>query len=169
MHRRKTKFLKLSPNDSFESYPLNSNEVCTENSITRETIQHNEAYKCTGLFASLLYAHCINETLHDKMTSAQTDQSSLCTQWVAKVPMLLHADSEDWSDWEDDFAGHTDHFVGFRGSYWMGKAKFPDISLTKSNFPDISIEAKHLHTQKIILKYYYSNSSAFFYSAYCGF
>ena len=26
-------------------------------------------------------------------------ESSLCTQWVAKDPSFLHADSEDWSDW----------------------------------------------------------------------
>ena len=28
-------------------------------------------------------------------------QSSLCTQWVAKDPSFLHADSKDWSDWTD--------------------------------------------------------------------
>ena len=28
-------------------------------------------------------------------------ESSLCTQWVAKDPSFLHADSEDWSDWVD--------------------------------------------------------------------
>ena len=28
-------------------------------------------------------------------------ESSLCTQWVAKGPSFLHADSEDWSDWAD--------------------------------------------------------------------
>ena len=28
-------------------------------------------------------------------------ESSLCTQWVAKDPSFLHADSEDWSDWAD--------------------------------------------------------------------
>ena len=45
-------------------------------------------------------------------------ESSLCTQWVAKVPSFLHADSEDWSDWADAQAhlslrwAHT-HFVGF--------------------------------------------------------
>ena len=27
--------------------------------------------------------------------SAQSDQSSLCAQWVAKEPRFLHADSED--------------------------------------------------------------------------
>ena len=27
----------------------------------------------------------------------QTDQSSLCALWVAKIPLLLHADSKDWS------------------------------------------------------------------------
>ena len=49
-------------------------------------------------------------------------ESSLSTQWVAKDPRFLHADSEDsdqtWSDWADAQAdlslgwAHT-HFVGF--------------------------------------------------------
>ena len=45
-------------------------------------------------------------------------ESSLCTQWVAKDPSFLHADSEDWSDWADAQAdlslrwAHS-HFVGF--------------------------------------------------------
>ena len=46
-------------------------------------------------------------------------ESMLCTQWTAKDPMLLHADSED-SDQTGQmlrliwvFAGHTGHFVGF--------------------------------------------------------
>ena len=42
-----------------------------------------------------------------KWLCAQSDQSSLCTQWVAKDPSFLHADSEDRSDW-----AHS-HFVGF--------------------------------------------------------
>ena len=33
--------------------------------------------------------------------SAQSDQPSLCAQWVAKDPSCLHADSEDWSEWAD--------------------------------------------------------------------
>ena len=45
-------------------------------------------------------------------------ESVLCTQWVAKNPSFLHADSEDWSNWADaqadlSFAGHTCNFVGF--------------------------------------------------------
>ena len=45
-------------------------------------------------------------------------QSSMCTQWVAKYPRFLHADSKNWSDRADAqvdriFAGHTDHFVSF--------------------------------------------------------
>ena len=46
-------------------------------------------------------------------------ESSLCTQWVAKDPSFLHANSEDsWSDWADAQAdlslrwAHS-HFVGF--------------------------------------------------------
>ena len=51
----------------------------------------------------------IYEPLHDKTNKmtcaqrrfrsawafAQTDQSSLCTQWVVRNPRYLHADSED--------------------------------------------------------------------------
>ena len=46
-------------------------------------------------------------------------ESSLCTHWVARVPTLLHADSEDSDQTERIprliwvFAGHTGHFVGF--------------------------------------------------------
>ena len=36
--------------------------------------------------------------LRSAWASAQSDQSSLCAQWVAKDPSFLHADSEDWSD-----------------------------------------------------------------------
>ena len=35
-------------------------------------------------------------------------ESLLCAKWVAKVPMLLHADSED-----SDQTGRTCHFVGY--------------------------------------------------------
>ena len=46
-------------------------------------------------------------------------ESSLCARWVAKIPMLLHADSEYFDQtgrmpgliWA--FAGRTGHFVGF--------------------------------------------------------
>ena len=53
-----------------------------------------------------------------KPTSAQSDQSSMCAHWVAKYPNILHADSEDWSDWADAQAdlslrwAHS-HSVGF--------------------------------------------------------
>ena len=45
-------------------------------------------------------------------------ESSLCTLWVAKDPVLLQADSEDWSYSVNGqlirvFAGLTSHFVGF--------------------------------------------------------
>ena len=69
-------------------------------------------------------------------------ESSLCTQWVAKDPSFLHADSEDWSDAGDGkdsdqtgqmprrliwvFAGRTGHFVGFvvRRLIWTGISSF---------------------------------------------
>ena len=36
-----------------------------------------------------------------RLRSAWASESSLCTHWVAKDPRFLHADSENWSDWED--------------------------------------------------------------------
>ena len=44
-------------------------------------------------------------------TSAQSDQSSHCTQWVAEDQVFLHADSED-SD-QTGQTGCKSHFVGF--------------------------------------------------------
>ena len=38
---------------------------------------------------------CTQQRLRSAWASAQSDQSSLCAHWVAKVPMLLHANSED--------------------------------------------------------------------------
>ena len=59
------------------------------------------------------------------LASAQSDQSSLCAQWVAKDPNFLHADSEDSDQtgrmprliWV--FAGHTAILLvlSCRGSY----------------------------------------------------
>ena len=46
--------------------------------------------------------NCLRFELHHDKTnkisvhpSEDSDQSSLCTQWVAKDPSFLHADSED--------------------------------------------------------------------------
>ena len=38
---------------------------------------------------------CAQRRLRSAWASAQSDQSSLCAQWVAKDPSFLHADSED--------------------------------------------------------------------------
>ena len=71
---------------------------------------------------------CLIEPPHDKTNKmvcapikdfAQSDQSSLCAQWVARDPSFLHADSEDsdQTGWMPRliwvFDRRTDHFVGF--------------------------------------------------------
>ena len=38
---------------------------------------------------------CVRRRLRSAWASTQSDQSSLCTQWVAKNPSFHHADSED--------------------------------------------------------------------------
>ena len=42
---------------------------------------------------------CTQWRLRSAWASIQSNQSSLCAQWVPKDPISLHADSEDWSDW----------------------------------------------------------------------
>ena len=61
----------------------------------------------------------VQRRLRSAWASAQSDQSSLCAQWVAKDPNFLHVDSEDYDQtgrmprliWV--FAGRTCHFVAF--------------------------------------------------------
>ena len=62
---------------------------------------------------------CAQQRLRWAWASAQSDQSSQCTKWVATDPSFLHADSED-SDQTGRtsrlicvFAGRIGHFVGF--------------------------------------------------------
>ena len=62
---------------------------------------------------------CAQRRLRSAWAFAQSDQSSLCAQWVAKDPRFLHADSEnsDQTGWMPRliwvFAGRRCHFVGF--------------------------------------------------------
>ena len=44
---------------------------------------------------------CAQRRLRSEWASAQSDQSLLCIQWLAKDPSFLQADSQDWSDWAD--------------------------------------------------------------------
>ena len=39
---------------------------------------------------------CAQRRLRSAWASAQSDQSSLCAQWVAKDPSFLHADNKDF-------------------------------------------------------------------------
>ena len=59
---------------------------------------------------------CAQRRLRSAWAFAQSDQSSLCAQWVAKDLGFLHADSEkDWANAQADRSlrwAHS-HFVGF--------------------------------------------------------
>ena len=78
-------------------------------SVKMEQPPHDKTNKMT----------CAQQKLRSAWASTQSDQSLLCTQWVAKDPRFLHADSEDSDQtgrmpkliWV--FAGCTCHFVGF--------------------------------------------------------
>ena len=52
----------------------------------------------SGLMTKSTKCMCVKRRLRSAWASAQSDQSSLSAQWVAKDPSFLHADSEDWSN-----------------------------------------------------------------------
>ena len=56
----------------------------------------------------ILYFQC---RLRSAWASAKSDESSLCTQQVAKDPSILDADSKLWSDWGDAQADPSPHWV----------------------------------------------------------
>ena len=64
---------------------------------------------------------CAQRRLRSAWASTQSDQSSLCTQWVAKDLRFLHADSEDWSDWADAgwFCHVSTFFFHIHGVIWL--------------------------------------------------
>ena len=69
---------------------------------------------------------CAHRRLGSAWPYAESDQFSLCAQWLAKDPMI-HADSEDWSDWADAQAELS--FCSVRRSfYWFCHAQ-PHLSL----------------------------------------
>ena len=61
---------------------------------------------------------CAQRRLRSAWASAQSDQSSLCTHWVAKDPSFLHADSEDLLDWADAKADLSLHWAHIP-LYWF--------------------------------------------------
>ena len=77
-------------------------------------------------------------------SSTQSDQSLLCTQWVAKDPRFLHADSID-SDQNGqmprlirDFAGRTDQFVGFVVLWLIAVSLFSSVFLSEGLYMEPS-------------------------------
>ena len=52
-------------------------------------------FMCAAARQNQQYSQCAQRRRRSVWASAQSDQSSLCAQWVANDPVLLHADSED--------------------------------------------------------------------------
>ena len=77
-------------------------------------------------------------------------ESSLCAQWVAKDQSILHADSEDWSDWADAQADLSlrwthSHFVGFVMSWLISPYKTHAVDAHLNSSPgDSNVYPQHL-------------------------
>ena len=101
--------------------------VPTQNIQTTEllTISLSKIWTSLPLFEEIPYEPaqnlqnrmCAQQILRSAWVSPQSDQSSLCAQWVAKNPSFLHVDSKGWSDWADAQADlsllHARHFIAF--------------------------------------------------------
>ena len=98
---------------------------------------------------------CAQRRRRSAWASAQSDQSSLCAQWIAKVPSFLHVDSKDWSEWTNaqaDLSLHWAHihFVGFvmRGPGWsessLGTQKKNMVCHKGAHFRTVG---KHIETE----------------------
>ena len=80
---------------------------------------------------------CAHRRLRSAWASAQSDQSSLCAQWVAMDPSFLHADSEDSDQtgllWV--FAGRTAILLvlSCRGSCMFGLCPWLDMLCLSSS------------------------------------
>ena len=112
---------------------------------------------------------CAQRRLRLAWTSAQSDQPSLCAQWVAKDPSFLHADSED-SDltgrmprliWV--FAGHTCHFVGFV-TRRLNYQQIPTILVslvfpTSVHYQAASLQLYNRHNSNYTLKTFWSSKT----------
>ena len=96
------------------------NVIKSQNSVTRlkKASQKSKNKRATS-WQKQQNGMCAQRRLRSAWASTQSDQSSLCAQWVTKGPKFLHADSEDSDQtrrmprliWV--FAGRTGHFVGF--------------------------------------------------------
>ena len=54
---------------------------------------------------------CAQPTLRSAWASAQSDQSSLCPQWVAKGPRFPYGDGADWPEWAYAHANLSLHWT----------------------------------------------------------
>ena len=138
------KFTNFKINKKFDGLPTGLQESVSETylySIRMSSFNHSSHQ--LGLSPSCL-KYQPSEPLHDKTNKitvrpAKTpislgirpvwSESSLCTQWVAKDPSFLHADSEDSDQTERItrliwvFAGRTCLFVGFVMKRFIYKQK----------------------------------------------
>ena len=69
---------------------------------------HHSVFACW--FFSIIWATTWQNQQNECAPSEDSDQPGH-PQWVAKDPSFLHADSEDWSDWADDQADLSLHWV----------------------------------------------------------
>ena len=156
-----------------EKYPLPINsrgEVSNRHSVRSYTMQtiKETCLPFQMMYNTLVYHFYLSKHTHSYTTGyfffqskmilfnnnrkvAIWSESSLCAHWVAKVPMLLHAGSEDWSDWADAQTDQSlrwvqSHIVGFV----MKRLKLLFSGILVLTFQDIDTFALHIEETPLV-------------------
>ena len=96
--------------------PLGSRSMAQEKFIKARWVLPSFLWTCKKNIWAILWQNqqnrmCTQVRLRSAWASAQSDQSSLCAQWVAKDPSFLHAVSNDSN--QTGRMKSSCHFVGF--------------------------------------------------------
>ena len=83
---------------------------------------------------------CAQQRLRSAWASTQSDQSSLCAQWVAKDPSFLHADSED-----SDQAGRMPRLI------WIFAGRMAILLVLSCRGSNHSLEAWEITKQHFMM------------------
>ena len=90
-----------------------TNNFSSDENETKNNLSHLMTKPTKWLYAQ--------RRLRSAWASAQSDQCSLCAQWVAKDPWFLHADSED-SDQTGRCQGWSESSLGAQSFCWFCRA-----------------------------------------------
>ena len=140
---------QVLPIQHFEFFEnIGFNRPILWSSIHRSVLNVCVPYMWAGSWPNQQNGMCAQRRLRSAWASVQSDQSLLCVQWVDKDQSFLHADSEDWSDWENAQAfSQSDLILRWANSHFIGFVMRRLIFMKKSAASYSSGDALKLFSQ----------------------